>query len=67
MKKSQTKRILDYLLTGKGITAIQALKMFGCFRLSGRIYEIRNQYEVKVESNFVKRNGKTFCEYFLKP
>lgn len=66
MKKSQTKRILDYLLTGKGITAIQALKMFGCFRLSGRIWEIR-QCGFNIESNFVKRNGKTFCEYFLKP
>lgn len=29
--RSQTDRILDYLLTGKSITPLEALDLFGCF------------------------------------
>ena len=62
---AQTDRILKYLASGKGLTSLQALKMFGCMRLASRIYDIR-QDEFKVESYMVKRNGKRFCKYFLR-
>lgn len=39
--KSQTDRILDYLLTGKSITPLEALDLFGCFRLGARIADIK--------------------------
>ena len=36
--------ILKYLQTHKtGITPLQALQKFGCLRLSGRIYDLRDQ------------------------
>jgi len=62
---SQVARIIKYLGSGKGLTGLQALKMFGCFRLASRIYDIR-QAGYTVESYRVKQNGKTFCKYFIK-
>lgn len=42
--KSQCDMILKYLQTHKtGITPLQALQKFGCLRLSGRIYDLRDQ------------------------
>ena len=38
--KPQWERILDYLESGNKITPVEALNMFGSFRLSERIREI---------------------------
>lgn len=40
--KSQKSQILAYLLTGKSLTQMEALHMFGCFRLASRINDLRN-------------------------
>ena len=39
--KSQTDRILEYMLTGKSITPLEALNKFGCLRLGARIADIK--------------------------
>ncbi len=39
--KSQTDRILEYMLTGKSITPLEALNLFGCLRLGARIADIK--------------------------
>lgn len=42
MKKSQNEMILKYLLVNRGgITSLEALKMFGTFRLAARIKELK--------------------------
>ena len=42
-KKTQNEQILKYLQTHKhGITPLKALDKFGCLRLSGRIWDLRN-------------------------
>ena len=38
---SQNMLILDWLKDGNTITPIQALNMFGCFRLGARIFNLR--------------------------
>lgn len=38
---SQERQILMWLQAGNSLTAYQALNMFGCLRLSGRIYDLR--------------------------
>ena len=44
---SQEKKILEYLLAGNTLTPIEALNMFGCFRLGARICELRQRgYEI---------------------
>jgi hypothetical protein len=40
--ESQCKRIRKYLESGKSLTALDALYQFGCFRLSARIYDLKD-------------------------
>ena len=55
--ETQKKQILEYLKEGNKLTPILALKRFGCFRLSARIYELRREgYPIK--SNLVKKGKK---------
>ncbi len=64
MSQSQNKKILQYLKEGKPLTPIDALQKFGCFRLSGRIFDLRKDgYEI-ITTNITK-GGKTFAEYSL--
>lgn len=68
--KSQNERILKYLQTHKtGITPLQALTKFGCLRLSGRIYDLRDQgYDILTSMIDVKTadgDTKTVAQYRL--
>lgn len=59
---SQNDRILKYLKTHKkGITALQALNLCGCLRLSGRIWDLRHMgYDIKRDMIAVKgESGET--------
>lgn len=63
--KSQTEEILKYLQSGKAITPLEALEKFGCFRLGGRIFDLRQQgHRIKTET--VKKNGKHYASYSLE-
>lgn len=43
----QNKRLIDYLKSGRGITAKEAADMLGIQRLSGRIFELKRMgYEI---------------------
>ena len=61
---TQNQRILDYLKSGKTLTPLVALEKFGCFRLSARIFNLREQGNAIITNN-VTRKGKTFAEYSL--
>ena len=61
---TQNQRILDYLKSGKKLTPLVALKEFGCFRLSARIFNLREEGHAIITKN-VTRKGKTFAEYSL--
>lgn len=41
VRKSQKQHILEWLQAGNPITALEALVMFGCFRLAARICDLR--------------------------
>ena len=48
--KSQCDAILDYLRRGKILTPLDALRLFGCFRLAARIHDLRSQgYTIETE------------------
>ena len=68
--KSQCEMILKYLQTHKtGITPLQALDKFGCQRLSGRIYDLRDEGHniltnmIEVKDRF--GNAKRVAQYRL--
>lgn len=62
---SQKKSILEWLKTHEGITPLEALDEIGCFRLGGRICELR-QEGWPIETEMVQQNGKRFAKYLLK-
>lgn len=63
---SQAKKILAYMQEGNRITGIEALQLFGCFRLPSRITDLRGEgYDIK--SRFVKTpTGKSVKEYWVE-
>ena len=62
---SQNKVIREFLLKGKRLTALDALMMFGCFRLASRIHDLKHSgMEIK-DAPFVLDNGKRIKEYFI--
>jgi hypothetical protein len=62
---NQTEAILEHLKAGNKLTPIDALNLFGCFRLAARISDLRREgHNVLVEN--VTCNGKTFAEYRLE-
>lgn len=72
MKKMLTKkqRVLRYLVENrKGITPLEALRMFGSFRLGAIIFELRQEgYNITTENvRHVSKNGVSyFANYKLK-
>lgn len=42
--------ILSYLQKGKSLTAMDALKLFGCFRLAARVSDLKEMGEKIVSS-----------------
>lgn len=63
--KSQKNRIFNWLLTGKPLTALQALRMFGCMRLAARIDELRNDDKRDIKTIMVEKNGKRYAKYIF--
>lgn len=66
---TQNAEILCHLQKGMKLTPLQALKLYGCYRLSARILELREAgYPIRTEPHPVKsRSGKiaTVAKYSL--
>jgi hypothetical protein len=62
--KTQNEQIKAYLSKGKSITPMDALKKFGCFRLSARIKNLRDE-GLNIATKYVTKEGKTFASYIL--
>jgi len=61
---SQCNEILKHLEDGKSITPIDALSLFGVFRLAARIADLRKQGH-EIETGTLKNNGKEFANYSM--
>jgi hypothetical protein len=62
--KSQNQQIQAYLEKGKKITPIDALNKFGCFRLSARIKDLRDN-GLNIVTKYVTKDRKTFASYSI--
>lgn len=60
--KSQTDQILSHLKRGWKLTALDALKRYGCFRLAARINELRAAGWPIITQD-VMQDGKKFAAY----
>ena len=65
MALSQKDKVLRYLQQGKSITPIDALKLYGCFRLADVVFRLKKDgYDI--QTNMVKNdNGKDYASYRL--
>ena len=61
---SQTALIKGWLLNGYSITQLDALNMFGCFRLSARIANLREE-GLDIVTDMVTINDKRIAKYYL--
>lgn len=62
---SQCNAILEYMRRGNTITGLEALNLFGCFRLPARISDLRKVGHI-ISSKMIKlANGKRVAQYEL--
>jgi len=65
MSDSQNKQIRQHLERGLSITPIDALLHYGCFRLSARIHDLRDE-GMNIETEMVYKDKKKYASYKLK-
>ena len=61
---SQNALIKGWLLNGHSLTTLDALTMFGCFRLSARISNLKDQ-GMNIMTEMVEVNDKRIAKYYL--
>ena len=61
----QKNEILSYLKRHGSITAWEALRDFGCFRLAARVLELRQQGH-DIQTTLEPHEGGKHARYFLK-
>lgn len=62
---TQNELVLDYMERGHKITPLRALEKFGCFRLSARIYDLKQQGHT-ISDKLVTVRNKTFSQYWIE-
>jgi len=62
---SQNERIREWLEEGNTLTALQALKMFGCMRLPSRINDLKKRGMNINSDRITLPNGKRVAQYSL--
>jgi|TARA_R100000781_G_C3988405_1_gene96050 hypothetical protein len=71
-RESQKSKIMKYLNEGNSITPLEALEMFGCFRLAAIIHSIKHQEKEFMEDKELITNmvtnkyGVKFGSYKIK-
>lgn len=67
---SQCQDILEYLTQGNKLTVLDSIRKFGCYRLSGRIHDLRDRrYKITSKTIAVKGKGgvtKYVAEYSME-
>ncbi len=64
MKDTQKAHILEYLRSGRSLTALDALHHFSCFRLAPRVLELRLAGH-DIQTEMVRRGNKSYAQYRL--
>ena len=66
MKMSQSQKILKHLSSGRSLSPLQALGLFGCYRLASRIHDLKrtgHPIETIIKND---DQGRTYASYVLK-
>ncbi len=60
LRESQNKKIASYLKSGRSLTQDEAIKLFSCYRLASRIFDLREHGLDIVTTMKTKRNTDPF-------
>ena len=63
--ESQNKEIRKYLESGNSLTPLDALSLFGCFRLGARIHDLKHKFGLNIKTEIVETNNKRFAKYSI--
>ena len=63
--RSQTDKILEWMLAGNTITQLEATYKFGCTRLAPRIFEIKAKGYLVYSETITLPDGKRVSQYHL--
>ncbi len=63
--ESQCKQISEHLVKGGKITSIDALKLFGCWNLKGRIFDLRKK-NMPIHTEMIRVGRKRVALYSLE-
>tara|TARA_Y100000310_G_scaffold329677_1_gene399964 strand:- start:350 stop:568 length:219 start_codon:yes stop_codon:yes gene_type:complete len=61
---TQQDNVEKWLLRGKSITSLEALQLWGAFRLSAIIFNLRKEGH-NIKTKMIKQGRKTFAEYSI--
>ena len=61
-KISKQSKVLAHLVSGKSITPIEALELYGCFRLGALIFNLRSDGH-KIDTEIAKGSGHAIYTY----
>lgn len=59
---TQNEAIARYLARGKTLTALSALRLFGCLRLAARVDELQRR-GFRIKSEMISLTGKRVARY----
>lgn len=64
---SQKQAVLRHLKSGKSITAVEAVNLYSCYRLSASIEKLRKQgYDIVTHYEKNKRGNGSYARYELR-
>ena len=61
----QCQQVLSHLQSGKPITALEALRLYGIFRLASRIHDLKKAGLTIQSRDIATDNGKKISQYYL--
>ena len=61
---SQNQEILNHLMKGKSITALEAIEKYGVMRLAARICDLRDR-QYMISKVMIEHNKKRFAKYYI--
>jgi hypothetical protein len=68
-EKKQIDQIKLHLQTGRPLTPIDALNLYGCFRLSAVVYTLKNGKDghaaMNIEKDIIYNGRKRYAKYFV--
>lgn len=64
---TQNNKLLNHMMTGRSITPLEALGLYGVFRLAARMFELKATGVDIQKKTKVDINGTQYAEYSINP